>query len=144
MAAQQRAQPEARAPGFGPLFVSRLARASDGSEEVPQAKLSRRDALATMGALVACGLMRDARAEGRPMPVGQIARAFTGPDGHSHIEEFTLSMRDVRVGVTETEWIDALSVSIRSVEPRRSRRSPGSSATPVSHSHRDPRGRVLT
>jgi hypothetical protein len=51
------------------------------------------------------------------MPVGQIARVFTGPDGRSHIEDFTLSARDVRVGVAETEWIDALSVSIRSVDP---------------------------
>lgn len=79
--------------------------------------LSRRDALAAIGALVACGLMRGARAEGRSMPVGQIARVFTGPDGRSHVGEFSLSARDVRAGVAETEWLDALSVSIRSVDP---------------------------
>ena len=80
--------------------------------------LSRRDALATLGALVACGIMRGARAEGSSMSVGQIARVFTGADGRSHIGEFTLSARDVRAGVAETEWLDALSVcSIRSIDP---------------------------
>jgi hypothetical protein len=70
--------------------------------------LSRRDALVVMGTLAACGLMRSAKAEGGPMPVGQIARVFTGPDGRSHIGEFALSAREVRAGVAETEWLDAL------------------------------------
>lgn len=79
--------------------------------------LSRRDVLATTGALFAWGLVGSAKAEGDSMPIGQIARVFSGPDGRSHIGELAISAHEVRAGVSETEWLDALSVSIRSVDP---------------------------
>lgn len=51
------------------------------------------------------------------MSLAPISRVFTGPDGRSHIGEFTLPANEVRAGVTETEWLDALSVSVRSIQP---------------------------
>jgi hypothetical protein len=45
-----------------------------------------------------------------------ITRVYTGPDGRSHIEELDLPAPEVRAGVTETEWLDALRVSVRSID----------------------------
>ncbi len=85
--------------------------------------LSRRDALATMAALLASGWTRQATAEEQPAPVASgssgalINRVFTGSDGRSHLGEIKLSEREVRAGVKETEWLDAVSVSLRLLNP---------------------------
>jgi hypothetical protein len=70
-----------------------------------------------MAAFLASELVWSAKAEGNPMPLAAIARVFTGPDGRSHIGEFPLAAHEVRAGVSETEWLDALRVSVRSIQP---------------------------
>ena len=70
-----------------------------------------------MAAFIVSKAIWPATAEGSPMPAASITRVFTGPDGRSHIGEFPLPEHEVRNGVIETEWLDALSVSVRSIQP---------------------------
>jgi hypothetical protein len=85
--------------------------------------LSRRDALASMAALLASGWTREATAEEQPASVSpgaggaSINRVFTGSDGRSHLGEIELSEHEVRAGVNETEWLDAVRVSLRLLNP---------------------------
>ena len=43
----------------------------------------------------------------------RLTRIYTGDDGRSHFEDVTLPDHDIRAGVAETEWVDALRASIR-------------------------------
>jgi hypothetical protein len=70
-----------------------------------------------MAGLIASKVIWPATAEGSPMPPASITRVFTGPDGRSPIGEFSLPAHEVRSGATETEWLGALSVSVRSIQP---------------------------
>jgi len=46
-----------------------------------------------------------------------ITRVFTGTDGRSHFAELDLAEHEVRPGVLETDWLDALRLSLRFLNP---------------------------